>query len=150
MKDEEISSQEQVFDKIHDLRFNYSQNEALEYALQFTEFHDVLMISYTMGELAVELDDYELAIKILSNLIDQSYIQENGWFLDCAYILRSYSYAKIGMVAEARSDMNQEIIQQDEHDDFVDVFWLMNHGNINTRTIEEILQTDSNLNQSTR
>ena len=46
--------------------------------------------------------------------------------------------------------MNQEIIQQDEHDDFVDVFWLMNHGNINTRTIEEILQTDSNLNQSTR
>ena len=106
MENEEISSQEQVFDKIHDLRFNYSQNKALEYALQFTEFHNVLMIGYTIGELAVELDDYELAIKILSNLIDQSYIQENHWYLDCAHILRSYSYAKIGRVAEARSDMN--------------------------------------------
>ena len=61
---------------------------------------------YLVGERFFEIQQYELAIKMLTKSIDMGLEQAEGWYADSAYLLRAYAFIEIGKYKEAKEDID--------------------------------------------
>jgi tetratricopeptide (TPR) repeat protein len=95
---------------------------------------------YLTGELALDLGLYCDAINFLTRVISQSINENEGWYIESAYIGRAYAWAKIGEFSCARED----IIKAGED---AELFWLKNHPFINKTVILSIISARESLNK---
>lgn len=130
-----------IFDIVFELIDEKKFNEAYQLALELIEHDNALGNLYIAAQLAIEQHDYQNARNILSLLIDNSVQENNDWFLTTAYLLRSYSLAKIGDIQNSLNDLNNKIL--DEETKIEGVYWLNNHECVNKYNIMQVLNNSS-------
>ena len=72
---------------------------------------------YFVGQHFFEFEEYYPAIEMLTYCIDFGYKNNSSWYRSMAYLLRAYSFAKIGKYSEAEKDISYL-------DDEIKVAWL--------------------------
>lgn len=124
----------EVYDQVLDLRQNKLLDEAFELSLELVKSSPILANLYIACELAVEVCNYNDALKLLKTLVSRSLEQKNDWFLPAAYLLQGFSLAKLGRLDEASSSICMKEVNYDN-----DIFWLQNHAPINKKSIEFLI-----------
>lgn len=126
-----------IFDTVFELIDNNKSNQAYQLALELIKHDKTLGNLYIATQLAIEHYDYQNSVNILNLLIENSIKENNDWFLTTAYLLRSYSLAKIGDIHNSLNDLNNEIL--DEETKIDGVYWINNHECINKYTIINVI-----------
>ncbi|RKG41001.1 hypothetical protein [Acinetobacter rongchengensis] len=126
-----------IIDEILDLRCNDNFFEAYQLSLKLIDKHYDLFNFYIASELAIELNEFYSAIDLCTKLIQASLEQNDSWYLSVAFLLRAYSYAKIGNSEGALADLNMQILKEDSDES---VFWLQNHDVITIDTVKSLIK----------